>query len=148
MLIERFGEIEDSHGPIPFTFTDYYSKEMGAQLQKTYLIFKQSIDRDQLADIKLFSNSIEGEYSASGRRNVNIDPGYIARDKLVLASTKDFYHRLYLGKGIYGEVTLHYRLGKYRYFSWTYPDYKEESFYKWLGKVRGALVKELRGRIA
>jgi hypothetical protein len=75
---------------------------------------------------------------------VNVDPGYIARDKLVLASTKDFYHRLYLADGIYGEVTLHFRKGVFRFFSWTYPDYKEPSFLEFLTKARAKYMHEIR----
>jgi hypothetical protein len=75
---------------------------------------------------------------------VNIDPGYIARDKLVLATTKDFFHRLYLGKGIYGEVTLHFQKGAVRHFSWTYPDYRDKGVQDFLIKVRAELAGKIR----
>jgi hypothetical protein len=143
-LRNRFGPAEFSYGPVPFSWTDYYAAEMGENLFKTYICFESPVERELLPEIKQWTNGIEQEYAAGGRRAVNIDPGYLARDKLVLASTKDFYHRLYLGQGIYGEVTLHFRQGRFRYFSWTYPDFKEEKLQEFLMKARAKLVGELR----
>ena len=97
-----------------------------------------------MPDIKLWTNALEQESAADGKRKTNIDPGYLARDKLVLATTKDFYHRLYLSKGIYGEVTLHFRQGSFRHFSWTYPDYKEEKLHEFLIKARASLAGKIR----
>ena len=117
---------------------------MGNGLLKMYMSFAGLIDREVLPDIKVFTNILEREHLAHGRRTINLDPGYIAQDKLVLATTKDFYQRLYLAHGIYGEVTLHFRKGRFRYFSWTYPDYNDPPFLKFLTKARAKLVKELR----
>lgn len=145
ILNEKFGTIEYSYGPVPFSWTEYYKKEMGENLFKLYFTYKQTIERENLPQIKNFTNKLEQSFlNSKGGRLVNIDPGYIARDKFVLASTKDFYHRIYIGSGIYGEVTLHYRGGKFRYFSWTYPDYKDEKVMQLLEKARATLVKELR----
>jgi hypothetical protein len=144
LLIDKYGLIEASFGPIPFTFTDYYAPEMGESLVKEYHVFNQPVCRDALPEIKAFTNEIEQNHSRMGKRGVNIDPGYISRDKLVLASTKDFYHRLYLGQGIFGEATLHYRKGAYRYFSWTYPDYKLPEVQSLLEKGRASLVGSIR----
>ena len=144
MLQKQYGDIECSHGPVPFSFTEYYREEMGDHLQKMYVTFCRSIQRDELAAIKTFTNGIEERYRLSGRRTVNIDPGYITRDKLVLASTKDFYHRIYLSQGIFAEVTLHYRKGAFRFFSWTYPDYMTPEFCAFAEKSRARLVKTLR----
>ena len=143
-LQAQFGNMEFFYGPLPFSWTDYYADEMGIDLFKTYICFESRIERELLPEIKLWTNSIEQEYTAGGRRAVNVDPGYLSRDKLVLASTKDFYHRLYLGQGIYGEVTLHFRQGRFRCFSWTYPDFKEEKLQEFLIKARAKLVGELR----
>jgi hypothetical protein len=147
MLDDRFGERQYSHGPIPFAWTEYYSKEMGTSLTKLYYNYQNTIDRAILPEIKIFSNELEQKFvDALGNRQVNIDPGYISRDKVVLATTKDFYHRLYLADGIFGEVTLHYRRGRFRYFSWTYPDYRDPAVMQFLERVRAPLVKELRDR--
>jgi hypothetical protein len=143
-LKAQFGDIETTYGPIPFSWSDYYSSEMGEGLFKTYIMFHPLIDRSRLASIKCFTNALESECAADEKRRVNLDPGYLARDKLVLASTKDFYHRLYLSDGIFGEVTLHYRLGCFRHFSWTFPDYREENFIAFIEKARAKLVFDLR----
>ncbi|MGB7568247.1 MAG: DUF4416 family protein [Chitinivibrionales bacterium] len=143
-LNNAYGPVEYSYGPIEFSFTKYYEEEMGNGLLKIYMSFAGLIDREVLPDIKVFTNILEREHLADGRRTINLDPGYIAQDKLVLATTKDFYQRLYLAHGIYGEVTLHFRKGRFRYFSWTYPDYNDPPFLKFLTKARAKLVKELR----
>jgi hypothetical protein len=143
-LHERFGEEEFRYGPVDFSWSDYYATEMGDHLKKLYVSYATAIDRETLPSVKLFTNSIESEHMALGKRIVNIDPGYIARDKFVLASTKDFYHRLYLADGVYGEVTLHFRKGAFRYFSWTYPDYKEQGVQELLVRARAGLVGDIR----
>ncbi|NLG16078.1 MAG: DUF4416 family protein [Fibrobacter sp.] len=144
LLDSRFGIPEYSYGPVPFSWTSYYADEMGENLMKYYFNYPSFIDRAEITSLKLYTNRLEKEFMVDGRRRVNIDPGYISRDKLVLATTKDFYHRLYLGDGIYGEVTLHYRKGKYRIFSWTYPDFREPLLHAFLERARAKLVKGIR----
>jgi len=143
-LEEKFGPCEFSAGPLAFSYTDYYEKEMGNDLLKIFSCYKKPVEREMLPAIKSFTNTLEREYLDDNHRSVNIDPGYLARDKLVLASTKDFFHRLYLADGIYGEVTLHYRREVFRYFSWTYPDYKDESVHEMLRKARESLIQEIK----
>jgi hypothetical protein len=140
----RFGRMLNPYGPCPFIWTDYYAREMGTNLLKTYCCFEPLINRDTLPAIKVWTNDLEQSFAHGGNRVVNVDPGYLSRDKLVLASTKDFYHRLYLGEGIFGEVTLHFRQGKFRHFSWTYPDFKEEKLQEFLMKERSGLVGALK----
>lgn len=142
-LVRRYGPIDMSYGPVRFDFTDYYAAEMGRDLRKIYLTFERRIRRDDLAGIKVFTNELEERHGAPSGRTINIDPGYITRDKLVLASTKDFYHRIYLSDGIFAETTLHYRKGLFRFFSWTYPDYMTPEFLAFLEKARARLVKTL-----
>jgi hypothetical protein len=147
-LDSRFGKQQFNFGPIPFSWTDYYSNEMGTTLEKMYFSYQNSIEREILPEIKLFTNELEQSCrNEAGSRQVNIDPGYVTQDKVVLATTKDFYHRIYLGDGIFGEVTLHYRRGRFRYFSWTYPDYKDPNVMHFLERIRAPLVKEMRKRI-
>jgi hypothetical protein len=143
-LDTKFGKRETVYGPIDFSWSEYYASEMGDNLKKMYICYEALEDRDALPSIKIFTNAIEEEYAVDKKRVVNIDPGYIARDKVVLATTKDFYHRLYLHDGIFGEVTLHYKRGQYRFFSWTYPDYRQKEVYALFEKARSSLVKHLR----
>jgi len=142
---EKYGAIAHFYGPVDFDqFTRYYSDEMGYGLMKTYISFDTLIDRGDLAEIKNFTNNLEQKTARNGNRTINIDPGYITNDKLVLASTKDFYHRIYLSDGIFAEVTLHYRRGRYRKFSWTYNDYFTDGFISFLEKIRSVLVRDSR----
>ncbi len=143
---QKYGDIEHSCGPIPFDYSQYYVPEMGTPLQKLYMTFEQPIDRAQLPSIKNTTNGIEQRYANEGKRRVNLDPGYITNDKLVLASSKDFYHRLYIGEGIYAEVTLHFKRGLFRHFSWTYPDYRDERVLALLTRARAKMVGESRHR--
>lgn len=148
MVLDRLtaahGPIGHTCGPLAFDYSDYYAREMGTPLEKTYLIFTPLIDRGRLPDIKTATNEFEQEYAREGKRTLNLDPGYLAHDKLVLASTKDFFHRLYLRDGIYGEVTLSYRHGLFRYFSWTYADYREPELHEMLLQARKQLLVQVR----
>jgi len=145
-LEQRCGSVAYRCGPIEFGFTDYYAPEMGGGLRKLYLVFNPLFDRERLPDVKLATNALEEDNAKGGARRVNIDPGYLSRDKLALASTKDFYHRLYLGRGVFGEVTLHYRQGALHSFPWTYPDYQVPDVQQMLLQARADLVGRLRKR--
>jgi len=123
-LKAEFGATEAESDAFPFDFTDYYSQEMGTGLQKRFLCFKEPVARDRLRDVKAFTNALEARFSVEGKRRVNIDPGYVTKDNLIMASTKERGHRIYLGRGIYAEVTLIFRKQKCVIPPWTYPDYR------------------------
>lgn len=123
-LVERFGDVERFCEPYDFIFTDYYEEEMGQGLKKGFVVFQKTIDRARLADIKLFTNMLEKELSVDCKRAVNIDPGYVTRANLVLATTKEFSHRIYLKEGIFAEVTLLFKKGGCKCLDWTYPDFR------------------------
>jgi hypothetical protein len=123
-LTGTLGRIEERTHPVVFSHSDYYEREMGSELQRYLLLFSTLEDRERLIDIKHRTNEIEHTLAAHGKRTVNIDPGYIALEHVILATTKGFSHRPYLGKGIYADLTLMYENGTYRGFNWTYPDYK------------------------
>lgn len=126
VLKENFGDIERRSKIIPFDFTNYYESEMGKGLIRQWTSFLNLIKEDEIKDVKLKTIGLEKRLaSEDGRRNVNIDPGYISLSKLVLASTKDYSHRIYLGDGIFAEVTLIYKKGAFQPLEWTYPDYRQ-----------------------
>ena len=147
-LISRFGSIDYERGLIQFTFTDYYKYEMGSGLLRKFFSFERLIQPDDIADIKRTTNELEGGYSASNKfsvkRPINIDPGYLELSKLVLASTKDFSHRIYLRNGIYAEVTLLYKKGDFCSLEWTYPDYKTKEYICFFQKVRAIYEQQLK----
>lgn len=127
-----------------FTETDYYAATMGAGLKKQFLAFERLVDPGLLAAIKRRTNEWEAEYAAAGKhaepRPLNLDPGYITPAKLVLASTKDHAHRIYLQDGIYAEVTLAYRHRKWQPLEWTYPDYRREDYQGFFTACRERLL--------
>ena len=127
-LEDTFGPIEMKSDSFDFDMTDYYTDEMGEDLQKIFFCFQNQIELDTLSDIKLRTNEIELRFAVREgekiSRRVNIDPGYITLSKLVLASTKDYSHRIYIGKGIYAETTLRVVNKTFIPIDTTYPDYK------------------------
>ena len=128
-----------------FTETDYYAATMGVDLKKQFLAAGRLIEPGQLAAIKRQTNEWEAEYAALDRhpepRPLNLDPGYITAAKLVLASTKDHAHRLYLQDGIYGEITLSYRHRAWQALEWTYPDYRRADFQEFFTRCRQFLLQ-------
>lgn len=127
-LEKSFGEIVMEGPAIKWDFSDYYRKELGDSIYRRFLFFRNTIEQDSLASIKLTTNTIERELSSNGRRNINLDPGYLTHAKIVLASTKDYSHRIYLREGIYAEVTLIYKNGKFIPHINTYKDYCDERY--------------------
>ena len=74
------------------------------------------------------------------RRRINIDPGYVSDSKLILATTKDYFHRIYLNYGIYAEVTLKWRKSSFEPLEWTYPDYRSREYINILNNIRNAYM--------
>jgi len=130
-----------------FNETTYYQATMGSQLKKQLLAFQNLQQPDDLPSWKLQSNQWESDYQNLGGheviRAINIDPGYITLAKLVLATTKDRDHRLYLGQGIFAEVTLHYKHGRWQSDRWTYADYQRPEYHDFLNKCRDYLKRNL-----
>ncbi|HOM19235.1 MAG TPA: DUF4416 family protein [Thermoguttaceae bacterium] len=131
-----------------FHQTDYYQPTMGAGLKKQFFVFPQLQDPAGLVDWKLQTNAWEAEYAQLGRhpepRPLNLDPGYLTLAKLVLASTKDFAHRIYLDRGIYAEITLFYRHGQWQPHPWTFPDYRRPEYHAFFTEVRQYLQRRLQ----
>jgi hypothetical protein len=143
LLEKHFGQIDYASNILDFDKTDYYQEEMGPDLKRKFFSFQKLIQPETLPEIKLYTNKIEEQFSATdGRRKINIDPGYITAAKLVLATTKDYQHRLYLGEGIFGEVTLRFKDGSFRSWEWTYPDYKTEQYIAVFNQIRNICVKQ------
>ena len=145
-LSKEFGHI-DLESPIwDFTHTDYYKQEFGDCLKRKFVTFKRLIKPEDLYKIKIKTNSIELQFSKSGARKINIDPGYIDTSKLILATTKDYSHRIYLKKGIYAEVTLFYKNHQFNPWPWTYPDYKQASYIEFFNNVRSGYLLQSKNR--
>jgi hypothetical protein len=148
ILNKELGNTALSSRPIQFTYTSYYNKEMGDKLLRQWLAFDKLVDPDILATLKHRSNDIERFFLDENKgRKINIDPGLITMSNLILASTKDYSHRLYIGKGIYAEVTLIYKNKRYMTLEWTYPDYQANAALAFFEKARGILKDQLGKQI-
>ncbi len=160
ILVWRLGEIDIESDLLDFDFTDYYEKEMGRNLKRKFYSFRQLRTPEALADQKTWTNDVERAFArrASGKargiplaspalprtetpvaRPINLDPGYVSLAKVVLASTKDYSHRIYLRDGIYAEVTLTFTKGRFEPWPWTFPDYRLEAYLSFFNSVRAAL---------
>ena len=146
ILINEFGPIDLQSEAFPFNLTDYYVDELGEGILRKYIAFEKLIDIVRLPDIKIWTNEIEKKFSDkdSGKRKINIDPGYLTLSKMILATTKNYSHRIYLRDGIYAEVTLHYHKKSFTPWDWTYPDYKLEKTINFFNKVREIYKEQLQ----
>jgi hypothetical protein len=146
LLTERWGAVDARSETIPFTFTGYYAPEMGEGVRRLWISFRDLVAPEALARIKVATNALETGFLKDGRRQVNIDPGYITPAKVVLASTKDFSHRIYIGEGIYAEITLLYRHGEFVALPWTYPDYQSAAATAFLTEARDICRRQTHPR--
>ncbi|MCL2143929.1 MAG: DUF4416 family protein [Endomicrobia bacterium] len=142
-LETKFGKIDIKSETVPFDFTSYYNSEMGGDLKRFWVSFESLIFADELAEIKIFTNAVEDGFAVNNKRRVNIDPGYLNPANVILASTKDFSHRIYLSKGIYGEVTVMYQKKDFIKLPWSYPDYLSAPAKKFLLEARAKLMRQL-----
>ncbi|MCD4699524.1 MAG: DUF4416 family protein [Phycisphaerae bacterium] len=142
-LQRDLGPVDLSGEVMEFDFTHYYDEEMGEGLLRQFIALKKLIDPDQIVAIKRATNDIEGEFAEGANRLVNLDPGYITESKLILASTKDFAHRIYLSEGIYAEVTLTYVHGRWVSHPYTFPDYASGRYDEFLRQARDILRIQL-----
>jgi len=151
MLAEYAGPM-DAVSPLwAFDSTEYYELEMGENLQRQFVSFEKLIDPGELAYQKILSNELERRICyecglPADQRRVNLDPGYLSLSKLVLATTKDYSHRLYLRDGIYAESTLHFENARWVAWPWTYPDYADARYHGFFGEVRELYKAKLNAR--
>jgi len=131
-----------------FVETDYYEPTMGPGIFKCFWAYERLIDPARLAELKLQTNAWEAEYATSGGhaepRPLNLDPGYLTPAKLVLASTKDHAHRMYLSRGIYAEVTLFYKDRRWQPRDWTFADYRRPDYQQFFSLCRAYLRRRER----
>lgn len=135
-LIKLFGAIDWQSEDFPFDVTDYYEKEMGPGLLRRFLSFQNLIMPDQIADIKIVTTELENKYRNENKRQINLDPGYLDTYKVVLASTKFGGQKIYVGKGIYADMTLVMYKGQWEGFAWGFPDFKSRRYDTVLAKIR------------
>lgn len=139
-LTQRLGPIDFTSELLPFRSTNYYEAEMGPDIHRQFISFERLIDAGTLAEMKLFTNRVEQNFMRQkidgAARRVNLDAGYLCLAKLVLASTKDHAHRIYLCDGIYAEITLRYYRKTFQPWEWSYPDYRLPAYIAIFNKIR------------
>ena len=146
-LIEEVAGTVDIISPwFDFDYTDYYHKEMGHPLFRRVVAYKRLLEQDQLSVIKQKTNNIENQFIHNDKRHINIDPGILLSSRFILATGKDFSHRIYIGNQIYADLTLIYRNLKFHKLDWTYPDYASDEMTAFLIKVRNKYVFDLKER--
>jgi hypothetical protein len=136
IIIREFGELSFESDVLPWNHSEYYREELGWPISRRFFAFKELINPEGITEIKLITNNLEQLLTPEGRRKINLDPGYVTLSKVVLATTKNYAHRIYLGKGIYAEVTLYYRQGRFRPHDFTYRDYRSEEYNRIFLKLR------------
>jgi hypothetical protein len=142
-LSETFGPTDYESDLLPFDHTSYYAAEFGQGLVREIVAFAELIDPGRLAEIKRLTNDLEMGWAKEGKRRINLDPGYVSLAKLVLATTKNRGQRIYLGQGIYAEVTLCYRNKTFRSWEWTYPDYASSPYIAIFNHIRELYLAQL-----
>ncbi|MEN8211178.1 MAG: DUF4416 family protein [Thermodesulfobacteriota bacterium] len=145
VLEDLFGSVDMISPWLGFAYTDYYYKEMGSPLYRKVFVFKPLIAQDELAMIKEKTNAIETKFALDGKRTVNIDPGYLVSSRFILATGKEYSHRIYIGRKIYADLTLIYSKNKgFQTLEWTYPDYASKTMISFLSKVRSKYLLDLK----
>ena len=135
-LEKAFGQMDEVSPLFDFVETQYYNEELGTPIRRRIVSFERLRSLDELADIKLFTNSLENRHGEDGRRLFNLDPGFLTLQSLVLATGKNFSHRIYLRDGIWADLTLMWQKKQWVVFPWTFPDYAGEDMKSRLTKLR------------
>jgi hypothetical protein len=149
-ITSEFGKADLISDTWPFTQTNYYNKETGENILRQFVSIEKLIDPGKLSKIKHKTNKLEQKLAAKLNldllRPVNLDPGVIEPSKLILATTKNYSHRIYIGRKIYAEVTLIFDKGLWCPLSYTYPDYKQKCYHDFFSKVRKHLLEQLKSK--
>jgi hypothetical protein len=145
VLCEHFGPPDFLSETQLFVYTAYYDREMGTNIQRQVCSFLHLVPMESLPDIKLFTNRLEVQLSRNGKRQINIDPGFLSEERVILATGKNYTHRIYLRNGIYADLTLLYQKGAYQKLPWTYPDYQEPTLLHFFCVLREKLRFQRQG---
>jgi hypothetical protein len=149
-LTALFGDVDMRSDEFPFDSTRYYDDEMGSPITRCFFAFRTLISPEEIAGIKMSTNDLEAAFAEEitrVRRPVNLDPGCLEESKIVLASTKNFYHRILLSRGIYGEVTLHYSGGSWQAFPWSFPDFRSGRYDSFFIALRHLYRDQLKAAV-
>ena len=142
LLEKSFGRADMVGSWFDFNYTSYYDEEMGSPLFRRMVVFETMISQYGLSGIKKTCSRLESRYETDGKRRVNIDPGYLLASRFVLATGKDYSHRICIGEGVYADLTLIYKDRDYTPLEWTYPDYADRRMRDFLLKARAKYLMD------
>jgi len=146
-LLELYGAVDLRSPFFEFDITDYYEKQMGKDLKRRFLSFCSLCAPERLSAIKVRTNILEEEIREELKekfRVINLDPGYLTSSALIMATTKDFAHRIPLQNGIYAHLEFLFTKKGIRFLEWTYPDFKKEEYQNFFKEVRKIYLAQLR----
>lgn len=143
-LVGEYGPVDFVSSVGTFTYTDYYCREMGENMNRMFVSFAFLIRPDSLPDIKRRTNVLEKDFARCQGRSVNIDPGYISPAHIILATGKGYTHRPYLRDGIYADLTLIYGNKSFQTLPWTYPDYGDDKTREMFKMIRTKYMLQLK----
>jgi hypothetical protein len=144
-LCNRHGEMDFRSASLPFEYTDYYEEEMGRPLYRLFVSFQRLIRSEDLREIKLHAGELEAKYCTSeGKRRLNLDPGYVTGPAFILATSKNYAHRIHLGNGVFAQQELLFEKKRVRTLDWTYPDYRAVEYQDVLQRIRRTYLQQLR----
>ncbi|HDZ77024.1 MAG TPA: DUF4416 family protein [Candidatus Omnitrophica bacterium] len=141
-LCLKFGRIDFESSYLNFNYTDHYEGEMGVNLKRKFISFENLILPDKIAKIKNITNKIESRFRKNRKRQINLDPGYLNDAKIILATTKNYSHRIYLKNGIYAEVTLSFLKNTFTANPWAYPDYQSNDYIAIFNQMRQIFMRK------
>ncbi len=142
--VSAYGEPAAVSPLFPFPDTRHYRGEFGTGLVRRFIVMRRLVGQAVLPQVKHWAMALERRWSAGGRRLINCDPGLLTLERLVLATGKNYSHRIYLGLGVFADLTLLYARGGFRSLEWTYPDYASREVREWWNRSRTELKEALR----
>lgn len=142
LLEKEFGPIEVTSFATPFEVTDYYSKEIGVGIRRLFIAFRDLVEQDLLSQAKVLCQLIELKLANHKKRSVNIDPGIVTAERLVLATSKNFTHRIYIGKGVHADLTLIFQGKSFVPLPWTFADYSNKEAIQFWNLVRSLYMSQ------
>jgi hypothetical protein len=128
ILGEHFSAIDSQSALIPFALTDYYQGDMGQPLFRQFVSFRELLKPEKLPEIKIFTNQLEVKMAGAGNRTINLDPGYMSDANIIIATSKNHYHRVPLKRGIYAHLEYVLKNKQISFLPWTYPDFQTDSY--------------------
>lgn len=138
---QLFGELI-SFNPTFNPLIDYYTREMGGPLSRILLVTNKTYPREFLLSTKLLSVEWEREFAINNKRQMNIDVGFISLENFLLATTKNYSHRVFIGQNIYADLTYQFINGSYEPLPWCYPDYRDVEKMTFLNWCRSLLLMQ------